>query len=382
MLNKRGIVFERVLINRPPEGVKYSKIKNTTDRHPAVYEIIAIDPNTGINYSYIGSTIDANYRMAAHSSELRKNRHVVRKLQEIYNAGGKIVAYIFFTATRDEAYQLEEMKIRGFNNPEVLLNVALDVRNSMTGRNHSSMTKQLMSYVRKGTIQSPEVIAKRTEGLRRFRENNKSEIVFRNKHVCVDGVIYDSLKDAAKILGVHPCNVGRKALSNKHPNIYFVPFENFEGKPYGLFVNENVPTDVKNDIIQTVEKLGHIDFTVRVSSLNEIVNVIPKNIRQEVILRDKGSTETIVKIHSPGYDMLSEDIKRKLCFVPRVVIANGVRSEFLITWSEDGAETGKEVTAKTGMAGLAIKIASDNDIRVFNFQRLDARDRLYKFLNI
>lgn len=55
-------------------------------------------------------------------------------------------------------------------------------------------------------------------------------------------------------------------------------------------------------------------------------------------------------------------------------------SDFLLCWTNDGAETLMERTRDTGGTGQAIALASISKVRVFNMQRDDWEERFYAHL--
>jgi len=57
-------------------------------------------------------------------------------------------------------------------------------------------------------------------------------------------------------------------------------------------------------------------------------------------------------------------------------------ASLLIVWSKDGCEHARNRSAETGNVGHAISVASAMHIPIFNLNRSDAKDRLYRFLGI
>lgn len=55
-------------------------------------------------------------------------------------------------------------------------------------------------------------------------------------------------------------------------------------------------------------------------------------------------------------------------------------SDFVVCWTKDGAEKGYECTSRTGGTATAIRIAWAKCVPVFNLQRPDAYERMFKHL--
>ncbi len=54
--------------------------------------------------------------------------------------------------------------------------------------------------------------------------------------------------------------------------------------------------------------------------------------------------------------------------------------QFMLCWTPDGAESDTEVTKETGGTGTAIRLASRNNVPIFNFKNEDAESRFELFL--
>lgn len=55
---------------------------------------------------------------------------------------------------------------------------------------------------------------------------------------------------------------------------------------------------------------------------------------------------------------------------------------FMLCWSEDGAETLREKTNRTGSIGHAIQIAYSMRIPIFNLGKPDTEERLKRYLDL
>lgn len=87
------------------------------------------------------------------------------------------------------------------------------------------------------------------------------------------------------------------------------------------------------------------------------------------------------KIH-PVWDRLSQGVRKLHARNVGQVFGYNLNTpvEFVVCYTSDGAETASEVTSKTGGTGTAIKIASQNNIPVFNLGKKDVLDRINDFI--
>lgn len=92
----------------------------------------------------------------------------------------------------------------------------------------------------------------------------------------------------------------------------------------------------------------------------------------------------IAQMFHPSFDGLKPAIQAFLAKNSRLVLGKDLKGPtmFVVCWSEDGAESSKEKTAKTGNVGHVIAIASAMRIPVFNFGKHDAEQRLRTFLEL
>jgi hypothetical protein len=178
--------------------------------------------------------------------------------------------------------------------------------------------------------------------------------------------------------------------------------EEYEGiyRPYGVYVNREVREDVINTMHQTVLRLHQDNYTARICPIGDFEKtkqVVSSDIKQELHIPFKGfnqleskfsftpaKAKELAKTFTPGFDSLKAGFQLMLGVIPKLVLGKDMksRSEFIIVFSEDGVELGKEKTARTGIAGLAIAIAAAVNIPVFNYYHNDAEQRLFRFLGL
>lgn len=211
---------------------------------------------------YFGSSDDLDERVKTHLRHLRRDVHHNKLLQSEWKNGGQFETQLWPTATREEAYAQELALITEFaaKEPQLLLNVSLGVRggdgltrnpdreaivnrmsenasgvkNGMFGRTHSNEVKAKLSDFQRGNsyalgaVRSPEMRARLSEYAktrtgesnpffgRRHSEETKQRISAvkktayqengqlppNSRQVNVNGVVYESLSEAARQIGI------------------------------------------------------------------------------------------------------------------------------------------------------------------------------------
>lgn len=83
-------------------------------------------------------------------------------------------------------------------------------------------------------------------------------------------------------------------------------------------------------------------------------------------------------LFQPAMTKLPDAVKKIIAANVHVMLGKFLESpvEFLVCYTEDGAENSKEVTFKTGNVGLAIRVATSYNIPVINFKNPNSRSRL------
>jgi len=172
------------------------------------------------------------------------------------------------------------------------------------------------------------------------------------------------------------------------PNLYLA---------YAVASNKGIPQSVIQDIVEVAKLLETKGFTVRVGGDNDGLDQAVENAvsRKELILPWKGFNEKespftwsieashhIAKKFSPIYDTIPDGVKKFLHQNARLVMGDKMRSPiaFLICWSEDGCETLREKTMRTGFVAHQIGITIGACRQVFNFGKPDAKKRLIEYI--
>lgn len=97
---------------------------------PGVYQIY----DQTINKFYVGSTTNLKRRFRRHRNDLEMQRHDNKYLQNVYNARGENLIFMFDeTKDKEEALDKEQQLIDKFWKSGKLLNLAMDARKSGVG---------------------------------------------------------------------------------------------------------------------------------------------------------------------------------------------------------------------------------------------------------
>lgn len=163
-------------------------------------------------------------------------------------------------------------------------------------------------------------------------------------------------------------------------------------KPYTIVANNEMPSEIAAKFEEIAKRLEQREYTVRVGGMEGIDDRIEKAIKKiEVHLpwrefNGKQSKFTynserafaVAKMFHPTFDSMKKGIQAFLAKNARLILGDKVNSPalFLLCWTEDGAESIRERTAKTGFSGHPIAIASALGIPIFNLAKSDAEQRL------
>ena len=202
---------------------------------------------------YVGSTKDMAKRIRQHKYELRHNKHPCKKLQEIYNKSPELtVEFIEIdepdkTLARELAFDQEQSLLDKFKEQSLLLNAATDARNAATGIDFTDEVRGKMSAAAKRRFKDPATVERVSQNSRdrwsnqEYRDkltelrNTPEHKLLQSEHkkqlwknpehrakICIpviaDGKKYDSLKDAAKDLGISTTVLRYRCNSKNFPN--------------------------------------------------------------------------------------------------------------------------------------------------------------------
>lgn len=192
------------------------------------------------NKFYVGSSGGIKQRLINHRSALRNNKHYCKPLQAFYNEDpSSIEECIILVSDREMAFELEQFIIDDAAASGLLLNVSPDAKTPYKGLKHSEETRQKITASRIGELNpnygkrmsdaTKQKIAQAITGeanhfygkthSEESREKIRDAVLQRiaagtfktnQRKVVVDGVEYNSVKEAAQALGISsPTLVGR-----------------------------------------------------------------------------------------------------------------------------------------------------------------------------
>ena len=163
-------------------------------------------------------------------------------------------------------------------------------------------------------------------------------------------------------------------------------------KPYACTANADCPPEILEKFDRIAKKLEELGYTVRVGGMDGVEDRIEKLVNKKEVhlpwkeFNNKQSKFTynserafsIAKMFHPMFDTMKKGIQAFLAKNARLILGDKVNSPalFLVCWTEDGVESVKEKTNRTGFTGHPIAIASALGIPVFNLAKPDAEQRL------
>lgn len=169
-------------------------------------------------------------------------------------------------------------------------------------------------------------------------------------------------------------------------------------KSYVVTTNQNPPAEVSERIRKVAMVLEKQGFTARLDGMEGTSDVLKNNIKDHEMyipwrnFRDidsknyynSPSSMNIAKLFHGNFDGMKDTVKAFLAKNVRMVTGKDIKSPcmFILTWTEDGAESDKERSQRTGNMSHVLGIASAMRIPVFNFQKEDAENRLFAWLEL
>lgn len=189
---------------------------------------------------YVGSTVHLDQRRREHFSRLANNKHVNVHLQNAYNKYGREAFdfEVLETIGIDDNIKDKLLKREQFwiDNLKPEYNILL-VAGSNLGYHHTEETKKKISESTTGVKKSEEHAKHIREGQsgRVLTEEHKAKLSEAAKHrkspsnhaiISIDGVIYNSLKEASEATGVKYNTIQKRLKNPNFSNYYYVKFGN------------------------------------------------------------------------------------------------------------------------------------------------------------
>lgn len=180
----------------------------------------------------------------------------------------------------------------------------------------------------------------------------------------------------------------------RKPKPDFGPIELY--KPYTMVSNREVPLEIMAKMTAIAKQMDALGFTCRVDGAEGASAAVePVECRKELMLAWKGFNEKdsaftytmpealeIAKKFHPTFDTAKPAVQTFLARNVRLVMGQTLKSPIMamVVYTDDGAESGKDRTSKTGFAGHLIALASALGVPVFNLHSPDAERRLKVWL--
>lgn len=166
--------------------------------------------------------------------------------------------------------------------------------------------------------------------------------------------------------------------------------------PYAISGDKETPPEILVKVQSLLTQLEGLGWTVRTGTDGPVEELAAKGTsKNELILpwsdfngyqsKLTWTTERariIAKRFSPVYDTLPKGVQTIQAKNARLVLGHNMisPSRFLIVWSPDGAECGKQCTNKTGFMKHIISIASAAGVPVFNLGNPATEAKLNDYL--
>ena len=164
-------------------------------------------------------------------------------------------------------------------------------------------------------------------------------------------------------------------------------------KPFVVTSNRDVPEQIKLRAIELTRTLiaaGHIARVGKMDGLEaDVCAVVTQNTECHFPWKNFADSDSknnfntpeilaIAKHFATGWDQVKFTIQGFMGKNVRLLLGNKAMSlaQFMICYTDDGAETTKEVTPRAGMCGHAIKVAHFYNIPVFNLKHQDCESRV------
>ncbi len=249
------------------KGFLFKKLLNKSRASvPAAYFI----KNRYNGKFYFGSALNVSNRISSHKMNLRNNTHRNKSLQQAYNETcNDLTSFdvcVIFTNTREKAFEIEQFLLdKHFTNPLCCNNAGnakqsglglspssearLKMRNAKLGKKASEETKLKMSIARKNQFFSPErkeklrlaaskrvygpLSAEHKEKLSKAGKGRKLSAehiailksgiaVTSRKRVSINGINFNSIKEASSKLNIPCSTLKRKLNDDKNSNFLFM----------------------------------------------------------------------------------------------------------------------------------------------------------------
>lgn len=157
--------------------------------------------------------------------------------------------------------------------------------------------------------------------------------------------------------------------------------------PVVIYVEQEFPDNVKEQLYHIASKLIGKRYTVRVSGIDKqfaerVMKLSDSKVELYLPWRNFNEMESkrtfntltakhVASVNFAGWEKIPDAIKAFLAAQVRMVMGdrNNSPTMCVITWSQDGASKHAEVTKETGRSGFMIKMSSNYGFPVVNIQK-------------
>ena len=169
-------------------------------------------------------------------------------------------------------------------------------------------------------------------------------------------------------------------------------------KTIAVTAERDAPEEVYGPLAQALKAAEDCGFVIRTSALSELEQGVSNNHKNvELVLPWKGFNELdskftytpdeareLAKRAHPTWSALKPGPQTFCATKVRLVLGKDLKSpvQLLIIWTQDGAQSIRDCTPTTGLTRVAIDIAAQMRIPVFNLQRPDALQNIKAFFNV
>lgn len=168
--------------------------------------------------------------------------------------------------------------------------------------------------------------------------------------------------------------------------------------PCAVSGNKGAPPEIIAKIKELVTFISEHGFTVRTGCDGEVElaaddaatakreRILPWREfegKESKLTWNSERAAVIAKRYHPTYDNMKKGVQHILGKNARLALGDKMNSpaRFLLVWTEDGVESVREKTARTGLAGHIIAIASAAGIPIYNLGNPTAEQRLREYIN-
>lgn len=183
------------------------------------------------NKFYVGSTKDYLARKAHHKWSLKNSSCRCKALQELYDIEKDFDLFewtVYICDDRETAYKIEDVLIKEGARGNLMLNSSLDARSPISGIKITEEMRNKATENHKKNFQNPEFRSKFSDSIKKAwdapgrRERRSGAGNPFAKALTVDGVLYGSVKDAERSLGLNEKTIRKRVNSYDHPTYKWV----------------------------------------------------------------------------------------------------------------------------------------------------------------